>query len=108
MAFHTEGDFSPLSPNLGNVQSPELDGEAACSQLGAVLSCLPTPFGAGRVLVTDFIKNACLKQWDNYIKFVWGWIAAVREISKRVSEKISAVLRENSSLQQSSSVHYIC
>lgn len=80
MAFHTEGAFSPFASNLEAVQSLELHGEAAGCQLEAVLSCLPTPFGAGHVLVTEFIKNACLKQWDNYSKFVWGWIAAVREI----------------------------
>lgn len=80
MDFHTEGDFSPFAPNLEAVQSPECHGEAAHNQLGAVLSCLPTPFGAGRVLVTEFIKNACVKRWDNYSKFVWGWIAAARDI----------------------------
>lgn len=99
MDFHTEGDFSSFGPNPEAVQSAEVHGEAAHSQPGAVLSCLPTPFGAGRVLVTEFIKNACAKRWDNYSKFVWGWGAAVREISKCVSEKISAVLRESSSLQ---------
>lgn len=80
MDFHNEGAFSPFAPNLGAVQSPEFHGEAAHSQPGAVLSCLPTPFGAGCVLVTEFIKNACVKRWDNYSKFGWGWIAAAREI----------------------------
>lgn len=52
------------------------------------------------MLVTEFIKNACAKQWDNYGKFVWGWIAAAREIEGCVWEKISAVFRKNSLLRR--------
>lgn len=66
------------------VQNPEPRGKAACNAVGAGSSCLSVAFGAGCILVTEFIKNACVKRWDNYSKFVWGWIAAVGEIEKCV------------------------
>lgn len=69
---------------------------AVCNPVGAGSSCLSAPFGAGHILVTESIKNACVKWWDNYSKFVWGWIAAAREILKCVWEKI-AVFRVDSS-----------